>query len=103
MICVTFESLQRSTECLFPPIKKTVAMVCFLSLQSTHKDSILHYKPVTAIIKAFNFAEVLLDIVVYCQNLPDLLLPIKIFSDVVICHRGFLDSVVTNKSFLFLS
>ena len=71
-------------------------MVHFLSLQLTHKDSILHYKAVKVTINTPNFEEVILDVVVCRHNLPDWLLPIKTLSNVIICHCGFLDSVVTN-------
>ena len=71
-------------------------MVCFSSLQLTHKDSILYYKTVKVTINTPNFAEVIFDVVVCCHNLPDWLLPIETLSDVIIYHYGLLDSVVTD-------
>ena len=76
-------------------------MVCFLSLQLTNKNSILHYKVIKVTIDALNFTEVILDIVVCCQNLPNWLLPIETFSNIVICYRSLLVSVVTNRDFFF--
>ena len=63
-IIVTFESLRRSTECLFLPIKKTAATIHILSPQSTHEDNIVYYKAVKVMINAPGFAEVILNIVV---------------------------------------
>ena len=69
-----------SKDCLFLLIEKAVAMVCFLSPQSTHKDSILHYKTVMIKINAFNIAKVILDVVKRYRN----------FSDLVATNRGSL-------------
>ena len=80
-IRVTVQSLQRSTKCLFPPIRQAAAMVRFSSPRSTHKDSILHYKAVKIMIDAPGFAEVILDVVVR--------------------HHSLLGPVVTNSSTLY--
>ena len=46
-------------------------MVRFSPLQSTHKDSILYYKAVKVTIDVPEFVDVILDIVVCRQNLPN--------------------------------
>ena len=47
-------------------------MVCFSSLRSTYKDSILHYKAVKVTINVPDVAEVILNIVVCHHGLPGL-------------------------------
>ena len=100
-IIMTFDLLWWSTKCLFLPIRKATAMVRFSSPQLTHKNSILYYKAVKVTINIPNFAEVNLNVVVCCHNLLDLLLPIETFSNIFICNRGLLDSVVTNSGTLY--
>ena len=79
---MTFESPRRSSKCLFLLIEKAAAIIRFLSLQSTHKDSILYYKAVLIMINSPNFTDVILN--------------------VVKCHCNFPDLVITNRSSLLL-
>ena len=55
-----------SQNCLFPPIGKVTTMR-FLSMQSTHKNSILHYKAVKVTINIPNFAKVIVNVIVCLQ------------------------------------
>ena len=72
LIYMTFESPQYTHKCLFLLIEKATAMICFLSLQLTHKDNILYYKAVKIMINPPNFVEVILNVIKRHRNLLDL-------------------------------
>ena len=63
-------------------------MVCFSSPQSTHKDSILHYKAVKVTIDVSDFVEAILDIVVRHHSLPGSIVTDSgsLFCDLETCH-----------------
>lgn len=61
---------------MFPLIEKIIIIVYYLSLQLTHKDSLLHYKIVKVIIHISNFINVIFD-------------------------NDFLDLIIINSSFFY--
>lgn len=76
LIYMTFELLQFSIKSIFLIIKKIVAMICFLSLSSSHKNNILYYKAVKVIINISNIGK-------------------------IIFEYSFLNLIITNNSFSY--
>ena len=73
-IIVMFELLPCSIEYLFLPIEKAAATIHILSLQSTYKNSILHFKAVKVMIDIPGFAEVILNIIVCYHCFPGMVI-----------------------------
>ena len=74
-----FKLLQYTIKCLFLPIQKATVMIHILLLLI---DLQKWYKLIEIIINIFNFAETIFNI--------------------VICHHGFLNLIITNKYAFYL-